>query len=84
MPSGRELALAEENKQKVVIYLNRAPLHLPGALVEHTYQPSSVNAGRHSNLQLITDTLGFSYKAHRVKVTSSEALERLLFWYQYA
>lgn len=84
MPSGRELALSEENKRKVTIYLSRAPRHLPGVAVEHTYLPSLVNAGRHSNLQLITDTLGCTHKAHRLSVESLEAFERLLLWYQYA
>jgi len=84
LPSGRELALVEENDKKVSVYLFPAPHNLPNAVLEKHYPPSASNSGRHSNLQLITSTLGFSSDACRVHVKDQEALEALLHWYQHA
>lgn len=82
--SGRELALIEENKSKVSIYLSCAPLHMPDVFLDETYEPSSSKKGRHSNLALITESLGFEHKVYKVHVKSDIALKRLIEWYQYA
>ncbi len=82
--SGRELALIEENKTKVSIYLSRVPYHMPDVVLDNRYEPNGTKMGRHSNLALITKTLGFEYAAFKVHVKSEVALDRLLNWYQYA
>lgn len=82
--SGRELALIEENSSKVSIYLTRIPYHMPMIKPDGVYGTNADKRGRHSNLALITETLGFEHKAYKVHVESEVALERLLAWYQYA
>ena len=84
LPNGRELALIEENEKKVSVYLFPAPLNLPNAVLEKHYPPTTSNSGRHSNLQLITSTLGFNSDACRMHVKDEKAMENLLHWYQYA
>lgn len=82
--SGQELALIEENSFKVSIYLSRIPYHMPMVTLDGIYEPNAYKKGRHSNLALITETLGFEYKAFKAHVKSEAALECLLEWYQYA
>jgi len=82
--SKREIALLEENKFKVSIYLSCAPCNMPDVVIDEEYHPTSEKSGRHSNLQVITQTLGFGHKAFKVEVKSMSGLVKLLEWYQYA
>lgn len=84
MPSGRELALIEENAKKVSVYTEVYPKHMPDVVCEKTYPAVTTRQGRHSNLELITNNLGFSDRAHRLHLKTEESLERFLTWYQYA
>lgn len=82
--SGRELALIEENKSKVSVYLEVYPMYLAETVMEKVYEPTSKNEGRHSNLQYISTKLGHSDRIYKMHIQSEEALEKLLHWYQYA
>lgn len=82
--AGRELALNEENSSKVSVYISRAPYHMPDVKRDADYEPNLGKRGRNSNLESITETLGFKQKVHRVHVESEEGLKLLLAWYQYA
>ncbi|QBQ53079.1 hypothetical protein [Nitrosococcus wardiae] len=82
--SGREIALLEENERKVSVYLSCIPQHMPDVVPDGTYTPTASKIGRHSNLELITKTLGFNHHAFKVTILSQDGLERLLAWYQYA
>jgi hypothetical protein len=84
MLSGKELALIEENKFKVSIYVEIAPLGLDDVILTKTYTPTRNKRGRHSNLELITSKLGFSNEAHLLHVKSETGLIDLLDWYQSA
>ena len=82
--SRRELALIEENKGKVSIYVEIYPKHLPEAVMEKEYKPTPTNEGRHSNLQYISANLGHSNLVYRMQIQSEDALNKFLHWYQYA
>ncbi|WP_064608963.1 hypothetical protein [Photobacterium sp. J15] len=84
MLSGRELALIEENKFKVSIYVEIAPSELDDVILTKTYEPTKNKRGRHSNLELITSKLGFNNEAHLLHVQSETGLINLLDWYQRA
>lgn len=84
LKSGRELALIEENEKKVSIYLSCVPQNMPDVVPDGVYPPSASKTGRHSNLELITKTLGFKHQAFKVAVQSRAGLALLLSWYQYA
>jgi hypothetical protein len=84
LPNGREIALIEENAKKVSVYIFPAPHHLPNAVVEEHYPPTTTSSGRHSNLQLITSTLGYNSDAYRIHLKDQKSLDELLYWYQYA
>ena len=84
MESGRELALIEENKQKVSLYVEVYPCFMPEVIVEEEYIPQPKNVGRHSNLHYITSKLGFENRAYRLHIKTEEVLELFLNWYKYA
>lgn len=82
LENGREIALLEENSKKVSVYVWPEPIGLPGVKVEKCYAPTATRKGRHSNLELITSTLGFSSRACRVTLVDIHALQALLDWYR--
>ena len=84
MQSGRELALIEENKQKVSLYVEVYPCFMPEVIVEEEYIPQPKNVGRHSNLYYITSKLGFGNRDYRLHIKTKEGLELFLNWYKYA
>ena len=82
MLSGRELALIEENKFKVSIYVEISPSELDDVMLTRTYEQTKNKRGRHSNLEVITHKLGFNNEAHLLHVKSETGLINLLDWYQ--
>jgi hypothetical protein len=84
MISGRELALIEENKFKVSLYVEIVPSELADVMLTKTYEPAKNKRGRHSNLELITSKLGFNNEAYLLHVKSETGLINLLDWYQRA
>ena len=82
--SGRQLALSEENKVKVTLYISRVPYHLAGVTVEEKYEPTSERTGRHADLEGLVESLGYSSKAYRISISSSISLKDFIHWYKYA
>jgi hypothetical protein len=83
MGSGRQLALSEENSNKVSIYMKCVPQNMPDVLVEQAYSPTTKRVGRHADLEGLISSLGYSESAYRVNVASKSGLERLIYWYKY-
>ena len=84
LKSLRQLALSEENKVKVTLYVSRVPYHLTGVTVEEKYEPTTSRNGRHADLEGLVETLGFATKAYRISIGSPESLKDFMQWYKYA
>ena len=82
--TGNELALIEENAKKVSVYVSRYPNYMPDVLLDGSYKPTTEKKGRHSNLELITESLGFNHQAFKLNITSKSGFDLFLSWYQYA
>jgi len=82
--SGRELAVSSENTLRVTIYLSVAPCNMPDVCIEGSGDPAATCKAREADLNALCPTLGLAHPAQRLNVKSKDALEALVYWYQYA
>jgi hypothetical protein len=76
--------LLTENLSKVSVYVSTFPRHMDEVKLTTSYAPTTKRSGRHSNLEHMTQTLGFAHAAFLLNVTTDEGFQKFLNWYQYA